>query len=454
METPAQRDQRRGREREARERRFARRRQLREITTLSRVRKCGHDTVSDGGVTVGVRANPDGTSVAGYGGVSTCGSVWTCPQCAAVIATRRASELADVLRAVDNLGGSSWLVTLTVQHSRRHPLGWNRDDRAENTRLLDRARDRKYRAQLGDEIDPVEVAADDQARAELDTRHGVWDAVGQGWAAVTSGGTWMKDQRRHGGLLGWVRAVESTTGRSGWHTHIHALLCFAEDPPDSEVRPIAERMFARWKRRLNALGYDSSGDFAQDGKIPGWDVRRAEMHDNAMSNYLVKLAHEVTSGHRKEGMRPGGRTPMQLLADAVETYTVNDIRRWREWEQASAGRRQLTWSGRDRDLRQLADLGPEQTDEEIAAEELPADERIGLPPEAWGWIRQGQHETTVLDVAEAEGIAGLVRWLDQHDQPWVISTPAELRPKTPDGRPLRRPSDRPPRWSDDARMVC
>ncbi|MCD2191681.1 hypothetical protein [Actinomycetospora soli] len=406
--------------------------------------------MSDGGVTVGVRTGSDGTAVAGYGGVSTCGSVWVCPQCAAVIATRRASELADVLRAVDNLGGSSWLVTLTVQHSRKHPLGWSRDERATNRRLLERASWRRHLAELGDEPDPDEVAADELAREALDATFGTWDAVGEAWAAVTSGGTWVKDQRRHGGLLGWVRAVETTHGRSGWHVHVHALLCFADDPPLSEVHPIAERMFTRWKRKLNARGYDASGDFAQDGKVPGFDVRRAEMHDNAMSNYLVKLAHEVTSGHRKEGRRPGGRTPMQLLADAVETYAVADLGRWAQWEQASAGRRQLTWSGRDRDLRALAQLGPEQTDEEIAAEELPADDRVGLPPETWGWVRAGQHETTVLTVTEDGGIDGLTRWLDQHDQAWIIASPAELRPRDPSGRPLRRPSDRPPRWSDEA----
>lgn len=448
-----QRQERRQREREARDRRFARRRQLRQVTTLDRVRRCGHDTVSDGGVTVGVRTNPDGSNVAGYGGVSTCGSVWACPQCAAVIATRRASELADVLRAVDNRGGSSWLVTLTVQHSRKHPLGWSREDRATNRRLVERASWRRHCAELGDEPDPAEVAADDQARAALAGTFGTWDAVGEAWGAVTSGGTWVKDQRRHGGLLGWVRAVETTHGRSGWHVHVHALLCFAEDPAQAEVQPIAARMFDRWKRKLNALGYDASGDFAQDGKVPGYDVRRAEMHDNAMSNYLVKLAHEVTSGHRKEGRRPGGRTPMQLLADAVETYEVGDLGRWAQWEQTSAGRRQLTWSGKDRDLRQLAELGPEQTDEEVAAEELPADERVGLPPETWGWVRAEQHETTVLVVTEDGGIAGLINWLEEHGQPWIVATPAQLRTRDAAGRRERRPSDRPPRWIDDARAV-
>ena len=69
------------------------------------------------------------------------------------------------------------------------------------------------------------------------------------------------------------------------------------------------------------------------------------------------MAHEVTGGHRKEGRPRGGRTPMQLLADAVETYEESALARWWEWEAASDGRRQLTWSTGRRDLRALAGLG-------------------------------------------------------------------------------------------------
>ena len=44
---------------------------------------------------------------------------------------------------------------------------------------------------------------------------------------------------------------------------------------------------------------------------------------------------------------------MQLHANAVETYEVGNLARWWEWEAPSEGRRQLTWSGRARDLRNL-----------------------------------------------------------------------------------------------------
>ena len=45
--------------------------------------------------------------------------MWCCPVCAAKIATRRADDLATVMRAVDELGGSAFLLTLTMRHDRR-----------------------------------------------------------------------------------------------------------------------------------------------------------------------------------------------------------------------------------------------------------------------------------------------------------------------------------------------
>jgi hypothetical protein len=54
------------------------------------------------------------------------------PQCAAKVATRRAHELSKVMRAVDEAGGSAFLLTLTMRHSRGDRLGLTK---LERTRL-------------------------------------------------------------------------------------------------------------------------------------------------------------------------------------------------------------------------------------------------------------------------------------------------------------------------------
>lgn len=135
-------------------------------------------------------------------------------------------------------------------------------------------------------------------------------------------------------------------------------------------------MFSRWRAALERKGFDASEDH-------GWDLRRVQLGDGDLADYFTKIAHEVTGSHRKEGRRRGGRTPMQLLADAVDTYEESTMARWWEWEAATEGRRQLTWSTGRRDLRKLARLGAEATDEDIAAEELDADNRLALSADAW-----------------------------------------------------------------------
>jgi hypothetical protein len=172
-------------------------------------------------------------------------------------------------------------------------------------------------------------------------------------------------------------------------------------------------MHARWAAKARALGFDSSEEH-------GWDLRRTHRGDtDNVHGYLVKQAHEITSGHRKEGKRRGGRTPMQLLADAVETYRVEDVARWWEWEAAAEGRRQLEWSRGARSLRAFAGLGTDRTDQEVAEDvTLDGEERLGLPPDTWSWMRAHDQGPALLDAAETDGLYGARRWLAGYGLDW------------------------------------
>jgi len=130
-------------------------------------------------------------------------------------------------------------------------------------------------------------------------------------------------------------------------------LCFADGISAELVAAgVGARMFARWRAELYRRGFDASDEH-------GLDVRKVHVAGGDLADYFTKIAHEVTGSHRKEGTRRGGRTPMQLLADAVETYRVEDLERHWAWERVSDGRRQLAWSRGSRDLRKLAKLGQE-----------------------------------------------------------------------------------------------
>ena len=346
------------------------------------MRRCGLERDPEAGTTLVISERPEGRR-AGFEGLVTCGSVWMCPVCAAKVAAKRAEELAPVLDAVHARGGSALMLTLTIRHSAGDRLGLTKDER-ERRYVLDRRRrwrnrldkidarrmDRETAEAKGWDVDEHQADADDineasirrdiaksdpefaavgpaaraqcdadtRELAELNDRRGCWDAVTDAWAAATGGRDWAQGQDE-AALLGWVRVTEVTDGGTpamlaglpeghgysgnGWHVHLHVLLCFAADvSTDYVAAKLAAGMHARWARKARQLGFDSSEEH-------GWDLRKTRRGDgHNLHSYFVKQAHEVTGGHRKEGKRQGGRTPMQLLADAVETYRAEDMTRW------------------------------------------------------------------------------------------------------------------------------
>lgn len=293
------------------------------------------------------------------------------------------------------MGGSAYLVTLTVRHHRGH-------------RLAD-----------------------------------LWDAVSYGWSAATSGRQWVEDSS---GLLGWCRVVEAThTPRNGWHLHVHALMCWPGQVDEVEAQRVAVRAWARWDRALRRKGFDST-------PVRGLDATRvrfaADGSDDGIGKYFTKIAMEVTASYVKDSR--SGRSPLAILRDATETYRVEDLELWWEWERASwewerasHGRQQLTWSTGTRDLRAMAGLR-EQTDEEIAMEEVGDEDMITLSGPAWEQISRAGQESTLLDLAETDGMAGVTGWLDARGLGWSPATPAPRR----QGPPLR-----PPRVRDEARAA-
>lgn len=336
-----------------------------DITGLDRVRKCGRVTTGPGGGGPGLRlTSGTGGNIAGFSGLATCGSVWACPVCAAKIATRRADELADMMRHALEQKCRASMVTLTMRHH------------------------------------------------EGQTLKACWNALSKAWGAVTSGKQWASDSLAYG-IRGWVRAVEVTRGRNGWHVHVHALLIWDNDENWQRpvtlalARQLAERMWSRWNAALLRAGFDSLRDAG------GLDVRMATLTPGGygLHEYFVKLAHEVTGGQAKLA-RGGGRTPFQILADTLETVQQDgDVSDWREWEKASHGRRQLTWS---QGLREWAGLDAEQKDEEVAAEQLEGDDLLFIDGESWRALRVDPGRVCdLLEAAEDSGYPAAMARLKQ-----------------------------------------
>lgn len=377
-------------------------------SSLKRVRYCGRDSVAGH---VEFRVTGTGQKRrAGVAQVQRCGSTWACPVCSHKIAATRANEIAEAIqqwhkpsfgpqpRAGKRPGGGRIIfLTLTM----RHKKGQRLDD--------------------------------------------LWtNGVSAGWHKVTSGSGWMADQKQYGVLvprliktgkragetevkhrIGYARVVETTQGRNGWHVHIHALLFVRGDITGDEALALGDRMFGRWLPALTDAGFGSPS------LRHGVDVRLMGATDNSrIADYFAKSVYG-TENAKKAGWEAAGsvnktanrkfgnRTPFQILADVRETGDADDLALWWEWEEASHGKRQLTWSPW---LRAALALGEEKTDEEITNEDEGGEAVITL--------RQDQYDAifpvlpAFLNLLEDDDTLTLARlWLDEKLGVWDSPIP-------------------------------
>lgn len=394
QESALRRDERAG-ERE----RWELRDRLRERSTLKRLRLCGlPGKRKDGAVTLRVSDTDTGRS-AGFSGLMACGNVWACPECSRKVAAARADELSRVMGHYLERRGHVAMVTLTLRHNRGQRLA-----------LL-------------------------------------WDALTKAWGNITRGKHW-KPLTQLTGLAGWVRATECTHGcENGWHPHLHVVLMFHERPSDNALDALFDHMWSRWCSKVVAMGLD-----APDRDNHGMDVQHID-HGRAagkwfesvqaMARYVAKgLSLEATMGAQK-GAKNGNRTTMELLRDAHtprrvvlpngDVATAEDEtaqRLWREFEQASHGRRQLEWC-RDPDfqaVRKAVSETAEATDEELAEQECgDADDDVAVIP-GDQWLTIAGSAWQLKATARQHGRRAAIDWLNDAGIVWY--TPAAWREQT------------------------
>lgn len=337
--------------------RYGARRILWKESSLPRVRSCGRKLNGECSDRVAVKLS-DG--VAGFSGIQSCGSPWSCPVCSQKIMAERAEDVQQAVSRWHEMQNRVVFLTLTMRHKK-------------GQRLSD-----------------------------------LWDGLSYGWSKVTSGRAWERDSElygvwlprtiksgpnkgeiRHGHRINFVRAVEVTNGKNGWHVHIHALLFVRDGITDQDVRMLSESVYGRWATALARKGF---GTPSQEHGIDTKLVRRSDSH--ALGDYFTKSVYvgrvkadgagwEIAGGQVKTA-RGKNRTPFQILADIEAFGDADDLALWYEWEAASHGRRQLTWSN---SLRDVLALGDELTDEEIAEREIGGDVVMFFDRDEWyGWL--------------------------------------------------------------------
>lgn len=374
--------------RQRRRRRYRLRGFLWQESSIRRVRLCGR---------VPARGNPTGPrapevrlagGVAHYAGVGRCGSVWACPVCSPKIRHGRAQEADQMMQ--------SWL-----------GLHWGDG----------RSCDLSDRGPTGQVLFLTLTLPHDFGEACAD----LLTTIKLGWRAVFSGRRWQEDKERFR-VAHYIRAIDITYGRNGWHPHFHVAL-FVEVPLSaSQISELADRIYGRYADAVEKRGH------RRPSRKHGIDLEPARCASD-LSRYLAKvegvrsgtrIALELMRGDLKEG-RIGGRTPFEILASAAATGDAEDLAGWHEWEKATKGSHFMQCS---RGLRRVT-ATPERTDEAIVEEEVGGEVVYTFGPPEWAMAtRRRGGLIDVLDAAEAAGRKGV----EQLILGWMGRVPPLPRP--------------------------
>lgn len=334
--------------------RFALQSVARDILPKSRTAFCLRSRIK-GGEGVGVWRSTQ-HQTAHYSGLIVCGSVWTCPVCAAKISERRRLELQAAIAQHRESGGDAYLLTLTTPHGRRDDL-----------------------AQL--------LAMQAKALASFTAQR----AVKAVFAEM--------------GEIGRVRAFEVTHGRkgtnNGWHPHYH-FLQFAKGGADAaQLMDWRTRLYLEWAKCCERAGLGTPS-FQH-----GLDLQDGSKADKYLSKWGLEC--EMTKGHIKQA-KAGGETPFDLLRAVLADKSDRQAAAlFSEFGRVFKGKRQLSWS---RGLRARFDLAEEKTDEDLSREQSEDAELLGLiSVDEWRDVLRVQARGVVLELAAAGGWLAVARFL-------------------------------------------
>jgi hypothetical protein len=229
--------------------------------------------------------------------------------------------------------------------------------------------------------------------ATFTVRHGIGDdaramfaGIARAWSRMVAG-RFAITMRETLGIVGYVRAIEATYGPNGWHPHIHAIFIVRDLEACVRGRDIIADHWRKIVRRV--LGPSFEPDDAH-----GVDLRPADV-----GSYIAKLGFEVAGAGKSAS--PGHLTPWDIARKVAETNGADEKARdlWAEWQRATFGRKQLTWSRGARDV-----LGrPEKTDAECASEPQSRDDVVLATFAPSEWRALVGSTAILLDAAETGG---------------------------------------------------
>lgn len=348
-----------------------------------------------------------------YSNLMICGSVWTCPVCAAKISERRKKEIEAAANVHTESGGQLLMVTLTFSHGR-----------------LDKVADLLGEAQ----------------------KTGLRGAL-QRWRSSRT----YKRVIEEMGFIGLVRNLEVTWGsQNGWHPHLHELWLVDKHLSASKLARLKAELFDAWLSACRQSGLPSPN------RQRGVHIVRAK----SPAEYLQKwgreerwgVSSELAKSHIKTSSNPKGFTPFDLLRAIDEGSPQSDFYAsiFRDYAKAFFGARQCYWTPGLK-----AAFGIDDLSDEALAERQDDDavEVCTITSEQWKTVLEQRFDVraTILRLAETGGseavdlfLSGLkpaiketVTVIDEQPEPITQSVKDRLIISWAQSRPFL-PSEAPP----------
>lgn len=391
-----------------------------------------------------------------FSGVQSCGSVWGCACCGALIRTRRSAEVQDAAAWWEDQSGQFLFVTFTVRHH--------------GTDSLERT----------------------------------MDALTAGFTATINGAPWKRFARVHG-IRHFIKSQEVTLGwENGWHAHLHVLFFVdlpgaAADARQDAATALREaetlrnrdgsmnkRRVKRWER-LNALASDADRAASQGigqkrrAEIHGWlsdrwqtmvvaaggrepsrrrgvDIRTVR-DGEVVALYISKLQEgdrprgwKIGSEMARQDMKKGrldSLVPLELLD--VDGLSPEEVERNREWwieyVETTAGRRAMTWSRGLKDAAGIDDVDDEQIVEDEDADTTEDDLVIMIDKAQWRAVRDDADVISrILELVESDRIEEIRRFV-RFEYPPPSQQVRRPAPAPGARRPGTQRAPRPAHWT-------
>jgi len=331
--------------------------------------RCGREGTNQNkkGITIERRVSDKGLF---YSGLRTCGSVWTCPICAAKINEQRKKEVRTLLKSFQD--------SKTSEGTKRFSLGFL---------TLTVRHDRTQKCYV------------------------VKDRLLSAWRKLIQSRAGRKIFRDYN-YVGDIRALEVKLSMgTGWHPHLHIIFVAENDLEHGEgsLREMCGELTSLWIKNLKGNAHAKGQDYT-----PVLDYK-------GIDKYITKwgAAEEITCSGKKINGANGSVTPFQILdkifsqggAGKKENFYL--VSKFREYAMGFHGAKQLVFSRKL--VYALEALQMETfTDEQIVKAKQESDTEISIGKNLFTVVDEKRLQADCLSSFEFGGVTYLRSFLKRN----------------------------------------